>query len=79
MRGPGFRLNLDVRRVWRCPKCGRERRLLGDVVALRCGCVEEGVCMQIVSEPRRRRPPDPLPVVMTNDEAPNDERMTKLE
>jgi hypothetical protein len=89
MKGPGIKLDLDVRRVWRCPKCAREFRLAGEVVARRCGCAEEGVSMQLVSEPKRRRPVEkpaialPIaegqPVAMTNDETPNDEGMTKLE
>jgi hypothetical protein len=58
MKGPGIKLDLDVRRVWRCPKCAREVRLLGDVVARRCGCSEEAVLMQLVCEPKRRRVPE---------------------
>lgn len=49
MRGPGVRLDLAVRRVWRCPACQRERRLAGDHTAVRCSCAA-GVWMQIVSE-----------------------------
>lgn len=49
MRGPGVRLDLDVRRVWRCPACQRERRLAGDHTAVRCSC-PAGAWMQIVSE-----------------------------
>lgn len=36
MKGPGFRLGLDVRRVWKCPACDRVRRTAGDVTGLRC-------------------------------------------
>ncbi len=49
MRGPGVRLDLDVRRVWRCPQCQRERRLAGDITAVRCPC-GTGAWMQIVAE-----------------------------
>ena len=49
MRGPGYRLDLDVRRVWRCPQCGKERRLGGEVTAVACAC---GKAMQIAGEPR---------------------------
>src|SRR5665213_3429047 len=56
MRGPGYRA-LDVRRTWRCPSCGRERKLLGDVTALPCGC-QEGAWMKIVVE--RNMAPRPL-------------------
>lgn len=50
MKGPGYRRDLDVRRVWRCPACGAERRLSGEYTSVRCGCRPEGVWMQIVSE-----------------------------
>lgn len=50
MRGPGFRRDLDVRRLWRCPGCGVERRLSGEHTSLRCHCRPEGVWMQIVGE-----------------------------
>lgn len=36
VKGPGFRLGLDVRRVWKCPACDRVRRTPGDVTAVRC-------------------------------------------
>jgi hypothetical protein len=57
MRGPGYKLSGDVRRTWRCPRCGRERKLDGDVTTLQCGC-EEGTWMQIVRE--RTMSPRPL-------------------
>ena len=38
MKGPGLRIDLDVRRVWRCPACGRELRLGGGVTAVLCDC-----------------------------------------
>ncbi len=49
MRGPGVRLDLDVRRVWKCPACQRTRRLPGDMTAVRCQCVGEP-WMEIVGE-----------------------------
>jgi hypothetical protein len=51
MRGPGYRLDLDVRRVWRCPRCGKERRLGGEVTAVTCIC---GQSMNLVEERRPR-------------------------
>ena len=57
MKGPGYKLTGDVRRTWRCPTCGRERKLHGDVTTLSCGC-QAGAWMQIVSE--RVMAPRPL-------------------
>lgn len=58
MRGPGIRLDLDVRRVWRCPQCGKQRRVGGEVTTVTCTC---GKPMQLVEEGRRRfREPQPL-------------------
>ena len=47
MKGPGLRIDLDVRRVWRCSKCGRIVRTLGQVTAQRCGCTEAAQWMQL--------------------------------
>ena len=58
MRGPGLRLDLDVRRRWRCPLCGVERRTEGDVTQIRCVCTSDGVLMQLASV---ARPPRPQP------------------
>jgi hypothetical protein len=63
IKGPGLRLDLDVRRVWQCPQCGRERKAGGEVTALRCRCTADGVLMRLVHEPRsgrgnRPHPPD---------------------
>lgn len=51
MRGPGLRLPLEVRRTWRCPRCGTERKVPGDIVQVRCQCVPDGVTMKLVQEP----------------------------
>jgi hypothetical protein len=65
MKGPGMRLELDVRRVWRCPACSREARSEGGVVAKICGCTKEGVAMRLVELPRPKptvwqpKPDDP--------------------
>lgn len=71
MKGPGLRIENDVRRTWRCPSCGRESRAGGDVVSLRCPCTHEGVPMRLL-EGRRQvrqfpRPPAP-PAERTADE-----------
>ena len=43
MKGPGLRLELDVRRIWRCSKCGRTVRTQGQVTAQRCSCTSDPV------------------------------------
>jgi hypothetical protein len=57
MRGPGYKLTGDVRRTWRCPKCGAERKLQGEVTTLVCHC-DQLTWMRIVSE--RTMVPRPL-------------------
>jgi hypothetical protein len=51
MRGPGMRLDLDVRRVWRCPQCGKQRRLGGEATTATCTC---GARMQLAEERHSR-------------------------
>lgn len=60
MRGPGMRLDLDVRRRWRCPKCGSERRLHGSVTAVMCQCAPDAPFMHYVETVRPHRP-EPRP------------------
>lgn len=50
MKGPGYKTSLDVRRTWKCPACGVERKLLGDVTTMTCNCRDGGVFMTIVTE-----------------------------
>lgn len=50
MKGPGYKTSLDVRRTWKCPACGVERKLLGDVTTMTCGCRDGGVFMAIITE-----------------------------
>lgn len=38
MRGPGLKLELEVRRLWRCPLCQAETLAPANVTAIRCGC-----------------------------------------
>jgi hypothetical protein len=55
VKGPGLRIGLDVRRVWRCAKCGRTVRTAVQVVAQRCGCSEAGNWM-VLQPPVKREP-----------------------
>lgn len=52
MKGPGLRIDVDVRRPWSCPSCGQSQRLTMDVTAPRCLCVRDGVPMKL-AEGRR--------------------------
>jgi len=36
IKGPGIRLDLDVRRVWRCPSCQRVLKTAGHITGRRC-------------------------------------------
>ncbi|MFM9964314.1 MAG: hypothetical protein ACKV2Q_24190 [Planctomycetaceae bacterium] len=47
MKGPGLRIDVDVRRAWRCPTCGQSQRLPTDSTAPRCLCVRDGVPMKL--------------------------------
>jgi hypothetical protein len=62
MKGPGMRLDLDVRRVWECPECHRQMRSEGQATSRVCGCTREGVAMRLVELPRPKpqvRAPEP--------------------
>ncbi len=48
MKGPGQRIDLDVRRIWKCPQCGKTRKLGGEITSVRCNCRREDVWMQLV-------------------------------
>jgi hypothetical protein len=50
MRGPGFRLDLDVRRTWTCPQCGAVRKAMGEVTTLECVACNTGRLMVITGE-----------------------------
>lgn len=65
MKGPGYKLTHDVRRTWRCPACGRERKLPGDATSLVCNCRPEGTFMAIVAE--RTVAPRPFQVLKEHD------------
>lgn len=51
MKGPQARIQYDVRRVWRCPKCETEKKSTIDAVALRCSCQAGGTQMLLVEPP----------------------------
>ncbi len=53
MKGPGLKLDLDVRRLWKCPQTGQTIRLSGDVVAKSMEVNGETVFMQLVEEQRK--------------------------
>lgn len=52
MKGPGLQIDLDVRRAWKCPTCGRVLRLGLEVTAPRCFCVRDGVRMKLIEDPQ---------------------------
>lgn len=69
MRGPMIRIQNDVRRMWRCPECGYERRAHADQTSIRCHCEKEGAFMKLVEAPRKPRPePEILPPYFEYDE-----------
>ena len=55
MKGPGLRIEIDVRRVWRCPTCGQNQRWPTDITAPRCFCVRDGVPMKLAEGQRSGR------------------------
>lgn len=55
MKGPGLRIEIDVRRAWRCPVCGQSARLTMDITAPRCPCVRDGVPMKLAEGQRPGR------------------------
>ena len=52
MKGPGLKLDLDVRRLWKCPQTGETIRLSGDVTAKSTQVNGETVFMKLVEEKR---------------------------
>ena len=55
MKGPGLRIEIDVRRAWRCPTCGQNQRWPTDITAPRCFCVRDGVPMKLAEGLRTGR------------------------
>ena len=58
MRGPMVRIQSDIRRLWRCPKCHYERRAPATQTAVRCHCEKDAPFMQLVEA---QRPPRSTP------------------
>lgn len=83
MRGPGYRRDLDVRRTWKCPACGSELRVGGDVSTVRCDCQPAGVWMRIESErnavPRPPRPASPPEIPVADFQLTEEELAKPLE
>ncbi|WP_339727511.1 hypothetical protein [uncultured Gimesia sp.] len=52
MKGPGLKLDLDIRRLWKCPQTGETIRLSGNVTAKTTQVDGETVFMQLVEEKR---------------------------
>lgn len=55
MKGPEGRIQQDVRRLWKCPECGTQIKMAGNVVQKICRCQKEGHQMKLVSEPTQSR------------------------
>ena len=55
MKGPGLRIDVDVRRAWLCPVCGQGQRLTMDITAPRCLCVRDGVPLKLAEGQRPGR------------------------
>jgi len=54
-----MKLNLDVRRRWECPECGRTVKRHGDITSLACDCGDVAVSMRLVEPQREFRPYQP--------------------
>ena len=54
VKGPGLRNELEIRRTFQCPKCGRTVLKLGDIVSVTCFCSDPPVWMQIQPDPQKR-------------------------
>src|SRR5262249_58592800 len=48
VKGPSGRLKFDVRRHWRCPRCGRQEASSGKVVVRRCPKCQEPTWMVLL-------------------------------
>jgi hypothetical protein len=61
IKGPGIRLDLDVRRVWRCPSCQRVLKTAGHVTSRRCPI--DDAFMQLDDSAQRAGRPVNLPAI----------------
>ncbi len=73
-------MNLDVRRVWECPECGRRVKRQGDVTSYSCPCREPPIWMRLVESQRENREYEPyiVPEIQA-DELLGDEEPTPSE
>jgi hypothetical protein len=77
MKGPGFRYDVDIRRVWECPACGQRLRYLGNITSRRCHCDAAGHWMQIVDENLRRTFPEREKIVIPEEYPEETEPVTE--
>ncbi len=61
IKGPGIRLDLDVRRVWRCPSCQRVLKTAGHITSRRCPI--DDAFMQLDDSAQRAARPVNLPAI----------------
>lgn len=54
VKGPGLRNDLEIRRTFLCPQCGRSVLRLGDVVSQTCACTDPPTWMLIQPEVKKR-------------------------
>lgn len=54
MKGPGHRYDIDIRRLWECPECGKQIRLPANIAHRQCTCHEKKTWMRLVPNPRIR-------------------------
>lgn len=67
MRGPGYRYDIDIRRLWECPACGKQMRLPGHLTYKWCRCRDEPVFMKLLDINWRRAFPTREKVVIPDD------------
>lgn len=73
MRGPGLRVKLEIRRLWRCPRCGYERRAPGWETTVRCHCTAAEPLMQLIESQRRiPAPPQELDLYFNYEPTPEE-------
>mgnify|MGYP001309546477 CR=1 FL=1 len=75
IKGPSIRLDLDVRRVWRCPTCQRVLKTAGHITSRRCPI--DGAFMQLDDSAQRaaRRFSFP-PITIDEDQAHPDQTVS---
>ena len=75
IKGPGIRLDLDVRRVWRCPSCQRVLKTAGHITSRRCPI--DGAFMQLDDSAQRAARRFSFPSIsIDEDESPPDQALS---